>query len=51
MASPRRSSTTADDWFGLLSALGLRLRIPEVARERLWAKVTAAHAVWAEHAA
>jgi arylamine N-acetyltransferase len=40
-----------DDWFALLGTLGLRLRIPEVARERLWAKVTAAHAAWAEHAA
>jgi len=40
-----------DDWFALLGTLGLRLRISEPARQRLWDKVTAAHAAWAEHAA
>jgi arylamine N-acetyltransferase len=40
-----------DEWFALLGMLGLRLRIPDVARDRLWANVTAAHAAWAEDAA
>ncbi len=40
-----------DDWFALLGTLGLRLRIPAAACERLWSNVTAAHAAWAEHAA
>ncbi len=40
-----------DEWFALLGTLGLRLRVPEVARERLWTTVTAAHATWAEPAA
>jgi N-hydroxyarylamine O-acetyltransferase len=40
-----------DDWFALLGTLGLRLRIPAAACERLWINVTAAHAAWAEHAA
>ena len=40
-----------DEWFALLGTLGLRLRIPDVARERLWTNVTTAHAAWADHAA
>ena len=40
-----------EDWFALLGTLGLQLRVPDSARERLWAKVTTAHAAWTEHAA
>jgi N-hydroxyarylamine O-acetyltransferase len=40
-----------DDWFALLGVLGLHLRVPNAARERLWSKVTSAHATWAESAA
>ncbi len=41
----------AADWFALLDALGLRLRVPTAARDRLWSKVTAAHATWSDTAA
>jgi arylamine N-acetyltransferase len=40
-----------DQWFALVGRLGLRLRVPDAARDRLWAKVTTAHADWAGAAA
>jgi N-hydroxyarylamine O-acetyltransferase len=36
-----------DEWFALVGTLGVRLRIPDAARDRLWAKVCDAHAGWA----
>jgi N-hydroxyarylamine O-acetyltransferase len=38
------------DWFELLAELGLRLDISESAGDRLWAKVSAAHTLWADAA-
>jgi N-hydroxyarylamine O-acetyltransferase len=40
-----------DDWFALLGTLGLHLRITNDARDRLWERVTAAHARWSDTAA
>jgi arylamine N-acetyltransferase len=40
-----------DDWFALVGALGLHLRISNDARDRLWARMTAAHAQWSDTAA
>ncbi len=40
-----------DDWFSLLSALGLHLRASTDTRDRLWERVTAAHARWSDAAA
>jgi N-hydroxyarylamine O-acetyltransferase len=50
-ATTRTLVDRRDDWFALVTALGLHLRISNEVRDRLWARVTASHARWSDTAA